>query len=68
LGGLLLASLTGLTLLRELLSWRYIAGMFLTTVGIYLIITRFLLTVFSGAGGEQDQETATVGMNAYQGQ
>lgn len=40
LGGLLLASLAGLTLLREPLSVRYVVGVLLVGVGIYLIVTR----------------------------
>ena len=40
LGGLLLVSLVGLTLLQEPLTWRYAMGMLLACGGIYLIITR----------------------------
>jgi len=40
LGGLLLASLAGLVLLQEPLSWRYVGGVVLACLGIYLIITR----------------------------
>ena len=40
LGGLLLASLVGLVLLREPISWRYAIGVFLACAGVYLIITR----------------------------
>jgi drug/metabolite transporter (DMT)-like permease len=40
LGGLLLASLAGLTLLREPFSWRYAAGLLLACSGVYLIVTR----------------------------
>lgn len=40
LGGLVLVSLVGLTVWREPLTWRYIAGMLLACGGIYLIITR----------------------------
>ncbi len=38
--GLLLASLTGLILLQEPLTWRYALGMLLAVVGVYFIITR----------------------------
>ncbi|MFQ5611287.1 MAG: hypothetical protein ACE5H9_04050 [Anaerolineae bacterium] len=40
LAGLLLASLAGLTLLQEPLTWRYAIGVLLSCGGIYLIITR----------------------------
>jgi len=40
LGGLLLASLAGLVLLQEPLTWRYVIGMLLACIGVYLIITR----------------------------
>ena len=40
LGGLLLASLVGLVLLHEPLTWRYIIGILLTLGGVYLIITK----------------------------
>jgi drug/metabolite transporter (DMT)-like permease len=40
LGGLLLVSLVGLTLLQEPLTWRYALGMLLACGGICLIITR----------------------------
>jgi drug/metabolite transporter (DMT)-like permease len=40
LGGLILVSLVGLTLLGEPLTWRYVVGMLLACGGIYLIITR----------------------------
>lgn len=40
LGGLLLASLAGLLLLREPLTWRYAIGLILACSGVYLIITR----------------------------
>lgn len=40
LGALLLASLIGLTLFQEPLTWRYVVGMVLAVSGIYLIITR----------------------------
>lgn len=40
IGGLLLASLAGLILLREPLTWRYAFGVMLACGGIYLIITR----------------------------
>jgi drug/metabolite transporter (DMT)-like permease len=40
LGGLLLASLAGLILLREPLSGRYVLGLALACTGVYLIITR----------------------------
>ena len=40
LGGLLLASLAGLVLLQEPLSWRYIIGLLLACSGVYLIVTR----------------------------
>ncbi len=40
LGGLLLASLAGLVLLREPLSWRYVIGLLLACSGVYLIVTR----------------------------
>ena len=39
-GGLLLASLAGIVLLREPLSWRYVIGAALAISGIYLIVTR----------------------------
>jgi drug/metabolite transporter (DMT)-like permease len=40
LGGLLLASLAGILLLGEPLTFRYIAGVLFAVLGIYLIITR----------------------------
>jgi drug/metabolite transporter (DMT)-like permease len=40
LGGILLASLAGLVLLREPLTLRYAIGMLLVCSGLYLIITR----------------------------
>jgi drug/metabolite transporter (DMT)-like permease len=40
LGALLLASVVGLTLLHEPLTWRYAIGMILAISGVYLIITR----------------------------
>jgi len=40
LGALLLASVIGLTVFSEPLTWRYVIGMFLAISGIYLIITR----------------------------
>ena len=40
LGGLLLASLIGLSLFREPITWRYALGVLLACAGIYLIITR----------------------------
>ena len=40
LGGLLLASLAGLTFLREPLTVKYAIGILLAGVGVYLIITR----------------------------
>ena len=40
LGGLVLASLAGLILLKEPLSFRYVAGMLLAGSGIYLIVSR----------------------------
>lgn len=40
ISGLVIASLAGLILLREPLSWRYVTGMFLAIGGIYLIISR----------------------------
>ncbi len=40
LGGLLLASLAGLLLLREPLTVRYVLGILLTVAGVYFIITR----------------------------
>lgn len=40
LGALLLASLVGLTLFREPLTWQYVIGMILAISGIYLIVTR----------------------------
>jgi transporter family protein len=40
LGGLVLVSLVGITLLQEPLTWRYAVGMLLACGGIYLIITR----------------------------
>jgi drug/metabolite transporter (DMT)-like permease len=40
LGALLLASLIGLTLFHEPLTWRYVLGMVLAVSGIYLIIIR----------------------------
>ncbi len=38
--GLLLASLAGLALWQEPLTWRYVIGMLLACSGLYLIITR----------------------------
>jgi len=40
LGALLLASLIGLTVLGEPLTWRYAIGVVLAVSGVYLIITR----------------------------
>jgi bacterial/archaeal transporter family protein len=40
LGSLLLASLLGLTLLREPLTWRWGIGMAFAVTGVYLIVTR----------------------------
>jgi len=40
LGGLLLASLAGLILLREPLNGQYVVGLLLAVSGIYLIVTR----------------------------
>jgi transporter family protein len=40
LGGLLLAAIAGLVLLREPLTWRYAIGLALAVGGIYLIVTR----------------------------
>ena len=40
LGGLVLASLAGLTLLREPITGRYLIGMLLACLGVYLIVTR----------------------------
>ena len=40
LGGLLVASATGLILLHEPLSWRYGMGMVLALGGLYLIVTK----------------------------
>lgn len=40
LGGLLLAGIAGLVLLREPLTWRYAMGLALAVGGIYLIVTR----------------------------
>lgn len=40
LAGLLLASLAGLILLREPLTWRYVLGVLLAGGGVYLILTR----------------------------
>lgn len=40
LGGLLIASIAGLFLLHEPLTWRYGIGMVLAISGVYLIITR----------------------------
>jgi transporter family protein len=40
LGGLILASMAGLVLLNEPLTWRYICGIVLAITGILLIITR----------------------------
>ena len=40
LGGLLLASLAGILLLREPITWRYALGVILAVSGVYLIITR----------------------------
>lgn len=40
LGGLLLAGFVGLTLFREPITLRYVAGLVLSCAGIYLIITR----------------------------
>ncbi len=40
LGGILLASLAGLVLLKEPLTLRYVIGVFLVCSGLYLIITK----------------------------
>ena len=40
LGGIVLASLAGLTLLQETLTVRYVIGMLLACGGLYLIVTR----------------------------
>lgn len=40
LGGLLAASLLGLTLLREPLTWRWVLGLAFAITGVYLIVTR----------------------------
>jgi drug/metabolite transporter (DMT)-like permease len=40
LGGLLVASAAGIVLLREPITLRYVIGMLLSCVGVYLIITR----------------------------
>ncbi len=40
LGGLIIASLAGLFILHEPLTWRYATGMILAIGGVYLIITR----------------------------
>lgn len=40
LSGLLLASLAGLILLKEPVTWRYLVGLVLACSGVYLIITR----------------------------
>ena len=40
LGGLLVASVVGLVILNEPLSWRYSIGMLLALSGVYLIVTR----------------------------
>ena len=40
LAGLLLASIAGLALLQEPLTWRYVVGVGLACSGIYLILTR----------------------------
>ena len=40
LGGIVLASLAGLTLLQETLTVRYVIGMLLACSGLYLIVTR----------------------------
>jgi len=40
LAGLMLASLAGLMLLKEPITWRYVAGMALACGGVYLIVTR----------------------------
>ena len=40
LGGLFIASLAGVILLHEPLTLRYVTGMALATIGVYLIITR----------------------------
>ncbi len=40
LGGLLIASAAGIVLLREPLTFRYVVGMVLACMGVYLIITR----------------------------
>ncbi len=40
LGGLLAASLLGLTLLREPLTWRWVVGLAFAIMGVYLIVTR----------------------------
>jgi drug/metabolite transporter (DMT)-like permease len=40
LGSLLVASLLGLTLLREPLTWRWVLGLAFAITGVYLIVTR----------------------------
>jgi drug/metabolite transporter (DMT)-like permease len=40
LGALLLASLIGITLFQEPLTWRYVTGLVLAISGIYLILSR----------------------------
>ncbi len=40
LGGLIIASLAGLFILHEPLTWRYATGMILAISGVFLIITR----------------------------
>jgi drug/metabolite transporter (DMT)-like permease len=40
IGGLLIASLIGLTLFQEAFTWRYLVGMALAISGVFLIITR----------------------------
>ncbi len=39
-GGIVLASLAGLILLREPFSWRYVIGFLLAGSGVYFIVTR----------------------------
>jgi drug/metabolite transporter (DMT)-like permease len=40
IGGLVLASLVGLIVFREPLTWRYVIGLILACAGVYLIISR----------------------------
>lgn len=40
IGGLLMASMLGLILFQEALSWRYLIGMVMAIAGVYLIVTR----------------------------